>query len=208
MNEYQQARKTRAEELAERFAVLGYKTELIPDDEYNYTVVINGNYQARIWHEGVVEISEYPYRLTGKVISNYKWSDVRKEIFKSNKMKVLTKKKIDEKIAEIDAFKKQIDALEVEYIAKHILFLQSLRGVDGVVFDYEHEYRTIDGEYKQVKTDKIIGGEIVKNGIVYEFRLLHDGYIQQTTKMHYSVDNTLEAFLAISDNNYRKSESR
>ena len=45
------------------------------------------------------------------------------------------------------------------------------------------------------------GGEIVKNGIVFEFNI-HETHISQSIKLLYKVPNTLEAFFKLSENKY------
>lgn len=45
------------------------------------------------------------------------------------------------------------------------------------------------------------GGEMVKNGIVYEFKI-EDTYVRESIKINYKVPSTLEAFLKLSDNKY------
>jgi len=45
------------------------------------------------------------------------------------------------------------------------------------------------------------GGEIEKNGIVYEFSI-HETHISQSVKLSYKVPNTLEAFFKLADNKY------
>lgn len=46
-------------------------------------------------------------------------------------------------------------------------------------------------------------GRVVKNGISYEVEISGDnGYISQKIEKNYSVDNSLEAFLQLSDNKY------
>jgi hypothetical protein len=45
------------------------------------------------------------------------------------------------------------------------------------------------------------GGEIVKNGIVFEFNI-HETHISQSIKLLYKVPNTLEAFFKLADNQY------
>ena len=49
-------------------------------------------------------------------------------------------------------------------------------------------------------------GQIVKNGIEFEFSIQDEGYISQEIKVYYKVSDTIENFLALADNQYRKTE--
>jgi hypothetical protein len=45
------------------------------------------------------------------------------------------------------------------------------------------------------------GGEIVKNGVVFEFKI-EETYVRQIVKLDYKVPNTLEAFFKLAENKY------
>lgn len=45
-------------------------------------------------------------------------------------------------------------------------------------------------------------GSIIRGGMEYSFSIDNRGYISQKTEKHYTVDNSLSAFMAISDNKY------
>lgn len=58
-------------------------------------------------------------------------------------------------------------------------------------------------DYQDEKSD-IRSGELVKNGICYSFEIHQDGYISQKISIDYRVNDTLENFLLLSENNFKK----
>jgi len=120
-------------------------------------------------------------------------SSTRGEVYakyKGDNMKVLTAKKLQAKLDAENASESELEAKEKEAQDKINAFLKS---IDGLGFKFSRE------DYKDEKSP-IKSGELVKNGVEFEFTISQDGYISKKIKIHYAVDNTLENFLKLSDN--------
>lgn len=205
-NEYQKREELNAQELANSFKDCGFNAYVKKGNDNNdYLVIVETSgreYQARKWRDNNIMLSEYPYKHY-KTVSSYKAGEIHKNIFVSNNMKVLTSKKISEKIKEIDTYHETLTGLEVENIQKQIFFLSLLSVYKDVKYSYKKEY---NDKNELVNTEEITGGEMIKNGIVFEFEICQDGYIKQDVKLHYSIPNDLKSFLALSENKYIKND--
>ena len=172
MNEYKQREKDNKQILADEFIKLGYKAELVADKNNagDFDIVLNNSYRIqKTDYTKIIDIFEYPYKRYDNV-SSYKQAEIRKETETSNNMKVLSKKKIDEKLAEINNYVSKMEMLELEYSRKiaDFLFVELKNAKDKLGKD----------------TKIIIGkdnksGYIEKNGLMYEYQVCENGYIEQ-----------------------------
>lgn len=210
IDQYKEDNRVTAQRLADRFIECSYPAEVIdnPNDERHFLVIVdglNGNkYEAHQWHGGEIIINEWPNRYNAyPSISSHKQSEGRKAIAKSNRMLKPSRAKIAQKIAEIDEYHRRCTEQEEINNKKHADFLEMIKNSGEAV---TYEYKKAFNGHEYIKTDEIQAGEIVRNGIAYEFRLHQDGYIEQKTTLCYNVPNTLEAFKGLADNNYVKTQ--
>jgi hypothetical protein len=154
----------------------------------------NGNqYLIHKDYHGHFTVSRYPYA-TYPHVSSEKQRDTRNAIETSNNIGVLTEKKLQTKIDEEDATAKALEALEADCLAKHEAFRKELIA-SGFLIKW-HTYND----------DTMTRGTITCNGLHFEFEMMKDGYISKKIDLHYSVDNTLEAFAALADNKYNHND--
>ena len=131
--------------------------------------------------------------VTRKDYGNYQnvSSSTRGEIYakyKGDNMKVITAKKLQNKIDAENSYHAEMEAKEAEAVKKVSDFLATL---DGLGF-----------KYSKNDSGAVNAGEIVKGGIEYAFTVHQDGYISQKISIYYAVNNTLEDFKKLSDNKY------
>lgn len=189
LNEYQLENYNKELAFSNEIKEYGYNTEVIINDS-NPLTLIDSKYYIRKQYQGEYTVALYPYPSYPHV-SHYTQRDIRK-LDTSNKVKTLTKKKIDQLIAIENDYHAQMAKLEEEYTQKHIDFLQSIKNLPVT---YTKDYN-----------NNINGGEITKNGIEFTFLLNQDGYIQKDIKIHYNykVNNDIDTFLKLSDNKYNQ----
>lgn len=190
LTKYQLEHKAKAEKLADEVAEFGYKTEVNREDDCSYYQTLftaDGNeYKInRDWH-GYIDIHEHPYPRYDEISTNNIYH-VTAKITTSNKMKVLTAKKLAVRIAEQVEAKKQLDILVDEYKITQSDFIKSLKG-QNVTWS----------------KDKM-SGYIRKNGLEYSFEILLDGYIKQDIRL-VSYEHTIDNFLALAKNKYIEAE--
>lgn len=189
---------------AKQFLMEELKKAGIPSQNMHITEGDNGRADFRLVLQGEtmnfnvyrdynnnVHVLAYPYRYNNNVDS-YTRSQIYKDIFKSNNMRVITLKKLQEKMREVEAYEKAMTAKNDENTNKVAVFLKKLEE-SGEIVKY---YRNYD------KT-KITGGYIEKNGIVYNFEINDTGYISENVKTHFTGSKSLDIFKALSDNKYR-----
>lgn len=152
---------------------------ILQDKEYNFRV-------NRDYH-GNVNMHIYPYKYYS--IDSYDRAKIAKEVYTSKNMKVITLKKLSEKIAEEVAYHEKMQALENDSKNAVQKFLDELSASgEEVVY------------HKNYEKTRITGGYITKNGLQYSFEISDSGYISQKISLHYDVKTTLETFKKLSDN--------
>jgi hypothetical protein len=119
-------------------------------------------------------------------------ADYRVRLHQTQKMSVITKKKLDAKIAECLQEEDLFNELETKALSAKEAFLESLKGLD-----VKFHYRVLD-EQKE-----ITGGSIEKNGIEFDFQFHDDGYVSKKIFINYSVNSTVDSFLRLSENKYQ-----
>lgn len=193
LNQYQLDRYNEAITLSNEVQALGYKVAVVPFDNNrifktiisidNKEFCINKDYKG--YYNLFLDIKYPAY----DNVSNYKKREIR-ALDTSNKVKSLNKKKLDNMIYQENLFHETIASLDREYKIKHGEFLKSIEHLP-VKYTYGYD-------------KKIDGGEITINGIEFTFKLDTDGYISKDIKIDYTVDDTIENFIALSDNKYNK----
>lgn len=198
LDDYQERELKNAQTLAEslRPFVDGVRVEKGENRGDFYAVLTRGGveYIARKNYQGYIIISgEYCHnRYLFPLVSSHERGKVYTK-YKLNNLKVPSQKKITAELDAIDNEKKELEAKQAEAERKEAEFLASLAGFD-VKFSYDwNNAETENGEYTKIR-GKIIGGEIIKHGLVFSFEIGQDGYISKKISVHYSVENTLEAF--------------
>lgn len=154
-------------------------------------------------YNGNIQIALYTYEHYKKISSS-----TRHEVYKkytTNNMKVPTLKKVVEKVNACTRERDELRALERNAKEKQRMFICDIEALKlPVQYEYNSEYYTDkNGNYTQQKTD-IKAGTIEKNGVQYSFEFCDDGYISQKVSLHYSVPNTMAAFVSLSENKYQK----
>lgn len=129
-----------------------------------------------------------------KHVSTSRNNEVYKNIHKSNNVKVITQKKLQTLLDEVKEYHGILEQLNEEIKNKNQAFLETL---EKLPVEYHRE------DYQNPKSD-IKSGEIIQNGIIYEFEIFQDGYISQKISIDYRVNPTIENFLKLSDNNLKK----
>lgn len=155
-------------------------------DNVVYTVTRN--------YQGNVSLSRFPYNIYSNVSSS-KRSEVYKNTFVSNNIKVITKKKILTAIAEELAYHECMATLNDESLDKIQFYLSRIRQLEK---DY-----TVSYMYNYDRTN-ITGGRVIKNGVELYFEIDYSsGYVSETLRLEHTwYDNKIEAFKLLSDNKY------
>lgn len=189
MNEYQQKRHDAKVALVAELNSFdsGYKFELNSDGE-ECQIVLTGLVPA--W----VNYSEYnkqynfylDYQLPFVRFETYK--EVAEKFTAPQNVGVLTAKKIKAWVDYLIKIYEELVVISAERVAKVNAF-EALMVKNGANIRKDANYDTFSGS-------------IIKNGIEFEFEVYNEGYISQKVSIHYSVDNSLEAFLKLSDNKY------
>jgi hypothetical protein len=137
---------------------------------------------VRDW-KGYVQVSPaiYMHRVN---VSQYVYSSEWKAIATSNNIKAITKKAIDAKIAEHERMAVRLAELEAIAEKKVSEFMAEVEPLNPTVFK-----GPIDGKVKS--------GYIVRNGIEFAFEVHEDGYVSQKISVHYTTDNSIDAFIRL-----------
>ena len=184
------------------------KNEILRGERLSFLIITeqNGNtYQISRQWKGEISISKYPYIRYEKV-SRETERAIRESIYKSKKMKVITNKKIMEKIAEEQTFHEEMKKANEEKAEKVNKFIKKiLSSGEPFKLGYKREYYTDEqGQYELKDTEEIQHGYLERNGITYSFEISNEGYISESiTLSHRYHDNNLQTFQALSDNKYK-----
>lgn len=200
-NKYQQERLDNALALCKEVNALGYNAFVkeINNNEYEPNCIISTSayttrdYEIKRGWRGDILLDKTPYKRY-EYVSTHTQSEVRKNISISNKVKVLTAKKLQTLIDEDNAYHDKLDELELIAEEKINDFLDSVSELKG----FEIHYSYADFATKE----KITGGYILKNGLEFSFGINQDGYISKKIQVHYSLDCGLNDFVALSDNKF------
>jgi len=201
MNEYQQRDYDNMVMLAQELSAY-YPSKVVADDDHHIIVMTRGDkaYQVRKDYRGIIDAWEYPHTHYEHV-SNSTAHEIRKK-YPTQNMRVLSQKKIDAKLDAVDAYHAEMREKESEATDKTASFIREIEA-SGLPVQWEHETSTdwVNNE-RVVTKGKRTGGRIIKNGIEFSFSFSHDGYISKDMEIHYSVTDTLENFIALSNNQY------
>ena len=206
LNEYEQRDKEQAEELCKEIKSLDIPCRVEMDkSDYPvrfHVIAMYNEHDFRIhkeWH-GYVQVNIEPYnRYEG--VSSHAAAELRKEIYTSNRMKVMTEKKL---IIKMDEELKMAEAMSQKAMEHHTAHAKFLDIVDKHKPEYNWDY-TYDDNNERHK-DKIIGGEIKKNGILFSFEFSDNGYISQIIKIDWKVKHNLKSFNQLSENKWKPSK--
>ena len=121
--------------------------------------------------------------LTFQNLTKYDIDAIRKQFETPQKVGVLSLKKIQSWINYLNSVDEVCKVENDKYKNEIDLFLKSIEGLP-------------------VKWNGSKKGEIIKNGIVFEFEI-SETYVSKKIKVHYKPENTLENFLKLSDNQYK-----
>lgn len=151
------------------------------DGTHNYLITRGWNGYVRVNH---LENDWYPN------VSSHKRSETyQKHIGATQNMKVITSKKLQAKIDALNAYRAEMDMLNKEADDKSNTFIKSLETID----------KSLKVNWSQDKKR----GYIERNGLEFSFSLQDDGYVSKKITLLYSVEQTLDNFLKVSDNKYR-----
>lgn len=154
----------------------------------------NRQYEVSRDYKGIVTIHSTPYMRFDRV-DNYKASELRKAIYLSQNMKVITLKKLNEKIAEEELYILRMTELNNENENKVADFLKAIKASgEKVTYTYS--------DYYTDTPKKINGGYIERNGLSYHFEISDSGYISQKITTDYRDTTSLEVFKKLADNKY------
>lgn len=201
---YEQA-QTLADTMAPFFNEI--MVEKVADERCSFNVVATAgdvNFRVSKDYKGYIDITLYKYERFNKLSSSKRAEIYTKHSNTLNRMKVPTQKKVTELVNAVIAERDEMQRLQKQYTESQRMFLCDIEALKlPVQYQHNHEYYTDEnGEYKQRKTD-VSAGEIERNGIVYRFEFHRDGYIKQDIELYYGVKDTMENFIALSDNEYK-----
>ena len=162
---------------------------IMQGEKYNF--LINRDYNKN------VTVSIYPYQRYARV-DYHKAGEVRKSIMLSNNMKIITVKKLAEKIAEEIKLHEKLTDLDRDNADKVAEFLGNIKA-SGEVVRYSYKYQ----ESGDTTPKQITGGYIERNGLEYSFEISDSGYISQKIRTNYRASTTLETFKNLADNKYQ-----
>ena len=152
---------------------------------------VTSNFEVVRDYHNNVRVRAYPYKYYSNVDS-YKRGAIHKDVYTSNNMRVITLKKLEEKIREELEYHAQCDKVQNETAGKVANFLKKLE-----------ESKEIVKYYRNYDKTKITGGYIEKNGITYNFEINDNGYISENVKTHFTGSKSLDIFQALSNNSYK-----
>lgn len=118
-------------------------------------------------------------------VSGYTRNEVYKQVPEPVKIGVLSTKKIQAWVDYYTEVYRRLLSIDSENQNKKAAFLKSIEGLPVEWFNNNKS------------------GTLVKNGIEYTFKI-EDEYVSENIKLHYSVYATLDNFLKLSDNKFKK----
>lgn len=193
LNDYQKEQYNKAKELKKEVEQLGFNVEIVEKEGHSSDsyVVIDNKYLINKNYKDIINISMYK-RNHFKYISYSKGAEImRKHEGHFKNMKVMSTKKINERLKAIDNYIAELKELNEQYKQERIAFLDTLK--DENVIYYHDEY----------KSDEITGGYIYKNGLEFSFELGKNGYIGKKIELNFFKDDLkadLKTFNKLADN--------
>ena len=153
-------------------------------DFYTLVTYKGNTFKIRRDYNSIIHVVLHPHKFY-EGVDYHQRALIYKEVYKSNSMKVMTKKKLIVKMEEELELDRQLTALSQKNIDKIKDFLETLKstGLD-VQFSYNYD-------------KKITGGDIEKNGIRYSFEISESGYISEKIAVVYESGSKLEQFLKL-----------
>lgn len=213
-NQYSIGYYNSAMDLAGQFEAVGYTDlEVILIEEcrnFQIVLTVDGNkFRVSRDYDKNISISLLPYNNFGNV-SMEKRKEVYNNTFVSNKIKVITKKKIDNYIQETLAFNEKMQQLNnesLEKIKNYLATIKQLENEYNVSYNWNGytEYNNVTDTHDRIRTT-VSGGYITKNGIQFNFEIDYNtGYISEKVTLEYSYnENKIDMFKKLSDNKYIK----
>ena len=205
-------------DLAAQFEKVGY-TDLevfLIEECSNFQIVLtvdSDKFRVSRDYDKNISISLLPYNNFGNVSMSVR-SEVYKSIFTSNKIKVITKKKIDNYIQETLAFNEKMQQLNnesLEKIKNYLATIKQLENEYNVSYNWNGytEYNKVTDTHDRIRTT-VSGGYITKNGIQFNFEIDYNtGYINEKVTLEYSYsEDKINMFKKLSDNKYIKYENK
>ena len=195
MNEYQKREKENAEkmlaELSGLFPNTDIKARVIYDDNQMHFIPLF-TYEDKDFMIRCAEyrkeyyISRYPYQRATETTSYNREKILNSILPAPNKIHKLNQKAVLTHIKYINEFETLVLKAEAEAKEKRLAFVAKVT-------------ETFGNEIKWNK-DKT-SGEVIRNGLVYSFHAVegNDGYVQQDIKIHYSINNTIEDFIKLTE---------
>lgn len=165
------------------------------EDHTDFTVIFfdgTRDYTIKRGWDGNVYVHRTEYKR-----HEYVSSSTRGEVYKKhrgNNVKVITHNKVQGLIDAENATLDELDALNFSAIEKKSAFIATVEA-SGLPVKWTKDSQN---------PNKITGGEIERGGLEFSFHFHEDGYISQKTTIRYTVENSLEAFMALSANEYKK----
>ena len=185
------------EQLKKELEKLGFNVRIGNADKYSGYVVIGDKYQISRRLDDNISIRLYNEPEL-EFISRNKRNDVIDEYFKFQNIKVMTEKKVKERLKAIDLYIVELLKLNEQYKKERQEFLNSIKN-EKVRYIFESN-GWINGKNK---TKKIAGGNIKKNGLLFNFIIEKDGYImQKITVDQFNVKRNIINFNKLANNKY------
>ena len=195
MDMYEQEAKDNADNLAREIKAVkpNNKIEVIKGDNgrTDYQIILTEagrDYEIRKDYTGNVYVNQTQgSRTKAPNVSSQTQGELRKQDT-TQKMKVITAKKLDAKIEAERVYNEQLAVLEAEAKQKNAEFMDTIKDLPII---YSHNYEQTE----------ITGGYLTKNGLEFSFEIGQDGYISKKIRLA-TYDNSLETFEALADNKF------
>ena len=205
MNQYNQEQKRQAEALADELRLFVDSVAVEQDNDGQYfTALERGKkkYIARRAWEGHINFFAYE-PVDCNELSNQQRLETHKKHEPKQRMKKPTQKKVTERLDAVDKTEAELLALTQETRDKVAGFLQEIENSgEQVQYSYSVEFVENSAGELEKQQGAITGGHILKNGVLFEFEIEAGGHIRKKVSLHYGVENTLEAFQALANNQY------
>lgn len=178
-----------------------FKVEIMSPENWNGTIILfyNGKrYRVFRNQKGFVLVLDWVfYSILFPFLSFYTIKKIE-EKNKTNNIKVISKEKILKRIEAIELEKGELKKLNDEAGKIRASFLRKveLLKLKGLPFSF--------CRLGCVDSRSIYSGSCVLGGLVFNFELQADGIIKENIKLDPYIDKTLENFLALSKNKYKK----
>ena len=114
--------------------------------------------------------------------------------YRGDNVKVITPKKVQRLIDNENAYHDEMASLEKSAATKVADFISEAHALEKKGFKIN---------WSKERDGKINSGTIERNGIEFYFEISGDGYVSKKIKISYAIDNSLDAFVMLSNNAYK-----